>query len=172
MPSSFQTCLLVSALAYYANAQSYLNLVDQPVVPGPAAIPQKAEEHVSPRVLDHGHDTDHQDRYLLEEEQLLSEHKHFQEVHHPHEAVDYGSREDVHRHRYYPSEDEHHGYIPHGHHEERQYDYAHEHDYSNEMRRRPIANESSPMDNVLEDADPAICFVKAYARKPLVDTPT
>ena len=65
-------------------------------------------------------------------------------MHHPYEAYDYGSPRDTHDH-YWGHQAE-----PFGH-------------YANAM---PSANAAS-LENVLDDEDPAICFVKAYARKPL-----
>ena len=35
------------------------------------------------------------------------------------------------------------------------------------MKMPTSSHKNSPLDNVLDDDDPAICFVKAYARKPL-----
>lgn len=44
--------------------------------------------------------------------------------------------------------------------------YEHHRYYDNAMPK--AVNEDNVMkDNVLDDDDPAICFVKAYARKPL-----
>ena len=71
-------------------------------------------------------------------------------MHHPHEAFDFGSELDTEHHRYRTEESY---YNPH---QEEFY-------YSNGM---PTENKGA-FDNVLEDNDPAICFVKAYARKPL-----
>ena len=88
--------------------------------------------------------------------------KHFQEVHNPHEDLDFGMRgEPLTRHH-----DEHEYYRWHlGH-------PLYDGHYSNGMKPRAPSQNSeeknmASMDNVLEDDDPAICFVKAYARKPL-----
>ena len=100
-------------------------------------------------------------------------------AHYPH---DFGFRGDHHR-------GEHHGY----HHQRYQHHpYSHDVDYyqnnlNNSLgkkrgakqpnkKSKPAANSQednnkkpvvTSTDNVLEDEDPAICFVKAYARKPL-----
>jgi hypothetical protein len=84
-------------------------------------------------------------------------------VHHPHEDIDFGSHEDVHRH-YHAEDDRYHP-------RESAESYQHYHRDGYWANDLPINNamdkNGGKYDNVLEDEDPAICFVKAYARKPL-----
>lgn len=102
MPSPFQTCLLVTALAGASNAQVYLSLEDNQFHlrgPVPEAHDYESELPIrSPEVLDHAFDA--RDYRYEEEERLKGEHKIFEEVHHPHEAYDYGSRMDAYDHHY------------------------------------------------------------------------
>lgn len=80
-------------------------------------------------------------------------------MHHAHEDVDYGSHEDLHRHRWQDDEWAH----PREAAERSFHPYHYFHSYENKL---PV-NEARK-EHVLEDEeDPTICFVKAYARKPL-----
>ena len=56
--------------------------------------------------MDHAFDGDH-DRYVDHDEEAMHHHRRFKEVHHPEEAVDFGSHEDMHRH-YSPEDDSRH----------------------------------------------------------------
>jgi len=79
MPSHFQTCLLVTALAGFANAKFYYSLEDNQFhlkeMPLAESAHENIMEHYSPEVLDHHHDNE--DHRYLDEERLLREHKHF-----------------------------------------------------------------------------------------------
>ena len=111
--------------------------------------------------LDHHYDGEYM-RYEDRDEEIMRHHAHFKEVENPHEDVEYSptSHEDQHRH-HFPSEDRYYPGEIRGSYETRY--------YSNDLPSKNLEkdNSQSQYDNVLEDEDPAICFVKAYARKPL-----
>ena len=107
MPSTFQTCLLVTALAGYSNGQAYLHL-EQESIDNRAFRDHDDKRHEREGVyeLDHAYDREYM-RYQDHDEQIMEHHAHFKEVHHPHEDVDFGSHEDQHRH-YVPADDRYH----------------------------------------------------------------
>lgn len=162
MPSRFQTCLLVTALAGSASAQVYLSLEDDQFhmkETHPASHEAHHQDHREPpHVLDHAYDT--HDYHLDEEESIRQQHQAFTEVHHPFEAYDFGSPMD-HYHDYYRTEEE---YNPHE--TEPFHETVYHHDKHAPQANGLASNTAAP-ENVLDDDDPAICFVKAYARKPL-----
>ena len=128
--------------------------------------------HQRAHELDHSFDYDDRDKYLEEERILREGHKIMKEVHHPYEDIDYGSYEDMHRH-YYPRDTYDHprefsDRTMHFPHHDRRYLHGGYYGgyYSNGMPMNKDDRNGAP-DNVLDDDDPAICFVKAYARKPL-----
>lgn len=83
-------------------------------------------------------------------------------MHHPRETRDFGSFEDGHRH-WYPDDDSYH---PREAADDYQRHFGTHHEWQNALPvTKPDTKKST--DNVLDDEDPAICFVKAYARKPL-----
>lgn len=125
------------------------------------AYNQKSNGHYMHKDLDHTYDGEYM-RYEDRDEEIMKHHAHFKEVENPHEDVEYSptSHEDQHRH-HFPSEDRYYpGELP-GSYETRY--------YSNDLPFNALEKDNSQTqyDNVLEDEDPAICFVKAYARKPL-----
>ena len=194
--------MLVSALASFGHAQLYLNLETgefsmERKAPLVVAEHEESPDHERQPVLDHGHDAE--DWRYLEEERLLAERgKHFREVHHPRETVDFGSHQDEHRH-WYPEDQTYHPreaseeMVYHGYHSEYRHprhlddrhhleyrmphyhegeEYSYHHSMSNAMKPGKDSPSNSKKaseqnENVLDDDDPAICFVKAYARKPL-----
>jgi hypothetical protein len=108
MPLSFQTCLLVTALASRTNAQVFFNLEtdgfswDRQHVDKQADIPnlstiEEYDEERAPQ-LDHQHDVE--DYHYHEEERLRHAHMQFKEVHHPGEDIHYGSHGDEHDHQW------------------------------------------------------------------------
>ena len=122
------------------------------------------EHQVIPE-LDHYFDTS--DRRYNEEEMELAHHKVFKEVHHPIDEYDFGTFQDVHKHRY-PSD-----YWEYPHHAAADHylrpDYEHV-PYPHQPYHHEYSQNTVPLkaENKLEGAeDAAICFVKAYARKPL-----
>lgn len=115
-------------------------------------------DHERAPMLDHEYDSQHT-RYE-EEDRLRHDRTTFSEVHHPHEDVDFGSHHDRLRHEFPHDTDYHH---PREASEHTFHDYRH-YSYENKL---PMTPANDPKDNVLDDEDPAICFVKAYARKPM-----
>jgi len=103
---SFQTCLLVSAIASHTNAQLFFNLETDSFSwdraqfgtdePRPPVGPIHKHIEVDSPALDHQHDVE--DYHYHEEERLRRSHMHFKEVHHPGEDVHYDSYGDKYHH--------------------------------------------------------------------------
>ena len=116
--TTFQTCLVVTALAAgQCHGQSYLHLEQEPVDNralrrGTIFEPRLHDEeyrleHEVHHELDHSYDGEAMRYVDRDVETMAHRHPHFREVHHPHEDVDFGSHEDMHRH-YHPADDRYH----------------------------------------------------------------
>ena len=105
-------------------------------------------------MLDHAHDFD--DVHQLEDARFVAEHRQLKEVHHPHEGTDYDGYQDEHFHAWHQEEPLH-----------LRNPFEHYASKQNKMPQAPEPKSSKKPAAPESEEDPAICFVKAYARKPL-----